>query len=61
MYDRYYVKYNDVDFLRYRSKDESIKLVSKIEFYREAPESISRPVSTYICFSVIQLYEIKAY
>lgn len=28
----------------YRSKDELIQLVSEEEFYKEAPENISRPV-----------------
>ena len=31
--------------LLFRSKDEMIELVSEEEFYKEAPESVSRPVS----------------
>lgn len=42
----------------YRSKDELIQLVSEEEFYKEAPESISRPVrkSEMYLLNIITLY-----
>ncbi|KAH0955822.1 hypothetical protein HN011_004339 [Eciton burchellii] len=46
LYEVMHLKKEVVKCLQFKSKDESIELVSEEEFYKEAPESISRPEIT---------------
>ncbi|XP_012219703.1 THO complex subunit 5 homolog [Linepithema humile] len=46
LYEVMHLKKEVIKCLQFKSKDELIELVSEIEFYKEAPESISRPETT---------------
>ncbi|XP_012275118.1 THO complex subunit 5 homolog isoform X2 [Orussus abietinus] len=46
LYEVMHLKKEVLKCLQFKSKDEAIELVSEAEFYKEAPESISRPAVT---------------